>query len=422
MKFVVAQIGARRGYAVPAILEEAGMLERFYTDMTGDISLGRFLSSASLLPVIGKPARRLAARQVPQNIRAKTTTFSGLSLTHILRRTLRTKPVAVVRESLRFSTALGHAMTRKGFGNATHLYSMFTECGPVIKAAKQRGLTVVSEVYIPLSTERILAKERKQFPDWELNVPDFAAVRREYGFEDLLFTSTDFVICPSDAVRDDLVDNFGFMCERTRIVPYGMNPALLSMRNQPVRGRVLFAGTAELRKGIQYFAMAAENLVSRGGRYEFRVAGNVQRSVANQRVCRHLTFLGRIPRVNMAREFAAADVFVLPSLAEGAPEVNYEALACGVPVITTPEAKAAVRDQIEGRIVPSRDPEALADAITEVVEDRQKRERMAAAARERARDFTWQRYGERLIAALIDCSPPTRATDNSNAPEVERGR
>ena len=59
-----------------------------------------------------------------------------------------------------------------------------------------------------------------------------------------------------------------------------------------------------------------------------------------------------------------------------------------------------MRDGIEGRIVPSRDPDALANAITEIVEDRQKRERMAYAARERAQEFTWERYGERLIAAL----------------------
>jgi glycosyltransferase involved in cell wall biosynthesis len=59
-----------------------------------------------------------------------------------------------------------------------------------------------------------------------------------------------------------------------------------------------------------------------------------------------------------------------------------------------------VRDGIEGRIVPSRDPEALANAIAEIVEVREKRERMSHAARELARDYTWDRYGERLIATL----------------------
>src|SRR5947207_337643 len=102
----------------------------------------------------------------------------------------------------------------------------------------------------------------------------------------------------------------------------------------------------------------------------------------------------------MGEEFAGADIVVLPSLAEGSAAVIYEALAAGLPIVTTPEAGSVVRDGIEGRIVPSRDPEALANAIAEIVKDREKRERMSHAARERAREFTWERYGERLIATL----------------------
>ena len=50
--------------------------------------------------------------------------------------------------------------------------------------------------------------------------------------------------------------------------------------------------------------------------------------------------------------------------------------------------------------MPERDPVALADAIAEIVEDRDKRARMSVAARELARDYTWERYGERLVGAL----------------------
>ena len=46
MRFIVAQIGARHGYAVPEVLDRAGMLERFYTDMCGDIGWGRRLARA----------------------------------------------------------------------------------------------------------------------------------------------------------------------------------------------------------------------------------------------------------------------------------------------------------------------------------------------------------------------------------------
>ena len=401
MKFIVAQVGARRSYAVPAILEKAGMLDRFYTDITGDIGLGAVFSAAGVLPLVGKSARRLAARRLPFNIRAKTTTFPGITLPHVFRRVIIARdPAAECREGVRFSDALGRAMARRGFGSATHMYSMLGECGPLFAEGKRRSLVTVSEIYIPLSTERILTEERKKFLGWEFNVPDYAAVCRGFEVEHRLSMHADLAICPSKWVRDDLVQNFGLPSERAAVVPYGVNPELFSVRNEPVRGRILFAGTADLRKGIHYFAAAAEKLLVRRVRCEFRVAGNVERSVANQEQCRHLKFLGRVPRVKITDEFAAADVFVLPSLAEGSAETTYEALACGVPVVTTPEAGSVVRDGIDGRIVPSRDPEALANAIAEIVEDRQKRERMSRAARDRAHDYTWERYGERLLAAL----------------------
>jgi len=401
VKFIVAQVGARRSYAVPAILQEAGMLERFYTDIAGDIGLSAVFSAAAVLPLVGKSARRLAARRLPFNIRAKTTTFPGISLVHALREAMVARdPAAACREGVRFSNALGMAMMRCGFGSATHMYSMLGECGPLFAEGKRRGLVTVSEIYIPLSTERILTEERKKFPGWELNVPDYAAVCRGFEAGHLSSLDADFAICPSEWVRDDLLQNFGLPSERAAVVPYGVNPELFSVRNEPVRGRILFAGTADLRKGIHYFAAAAEKLLVRRVRCEFRVAGNVERSVANQEQCRHLKFLGRVPRAKIRGEFAVADVLVLPSLAEGSAETTYEALACGVPVVTTPEAGSVVRDGIDGRIVPSRDPEALANAIAEIVEDRQKRERMSRAARDRAHDYTWERYGERLLAAL----------------------
>jgi glycosyltransferase involved in cell wall biosynthesis len=401
VKFIVAQVGARRGYAVPAILEKAGMLDRFYTDITGDIGLGAVFSAAAVLPLVGKSARRLAARRLPFNIRAKTTTFPGISLVHALREAMVARdPAAECREGVRFSNALGRAMLRRGFGNATHMYSMLGECGPLFAEGKRRGLITVSEIYVPLSTERILTEERKKFPGWELNAPDYDAVCRGFETEHVSSLDADFAICPSEWVRDDLVQNFGLPGERAAVVPYGVNPELFALRNEPVRGRILFAGTADLRKGIHYLAMAAEKLVAGGKRYEFRVAGNVERCLANREQCRHLRFLGRVPRAEIAREFTAADLLVLPSLAEGSAEATYEALACGVPVVATPEAGSVLRDDTDGRIVPSRDPEALANAIAEIVEDRQKRERMSGAARDRAHDYTWERYGERLLAAL----------------------
>jgi glycosyltransferase involved in cell wall biosynthesis len=57
---------------------------------------------------------------------------------------------------------------------------------------------------------------------------------------------------------------------------------------------------------------------------------------------------------------------------------------------------------MEGFLVPIREAGPLADRITQLLADRPLRERLGAAARERARQFTWQRYGERLLEALLE--------------------
>lgn len=400
MKIVVAHTGARRGYAVPSILETAGLLEAFYTDICAETGLGKIASTAAKLGITDPRLRRLAGRRLPSNLVAKTQTFYRPTLNDYLLQRQRRDPTESYRAHLLWQSELGNRMAKRGFGKADWLHAFLDEFPTLITAAKKRGLRVVSEVYILLSSDRILRDERKAFPGWEDDAPDFEKIYREMIGERVLVTQSDYLLCPSEAVRDDVVENFGFSAARTRIVPYGVAESWFQVENKPKRGRVLFAGAADLRKGIHYLAMAAEKLNARGIRCEFRVAGNVRPSVARQESCRHLTFLGRVPRDQIAAEFAVADVFVLPSLAEGSAGVTYEALAAGVPVITTKAAGSVVCDGIGGRVVAERDADAIASAIEDIVGNREKRERMASAARECAKGFTWERYGERLVAIL----------------------
>ena len=75
-RFIVAQIGARRGYAVPAVLEQAGLLEGLYTDICGDISWGRQIARARFVPGLRSRVLRLAGRRLPAAIRSRTRTFA----------------------------------------------------------------------------------------------------------------------------------------------------------------------------------------------------------------------------------------------------------------------------------------------------------------------------------------------------------
>ncbi|RLA88872.1 MAG: glycosyltransferase family 1 protein, partial [Deltaproteobacteria bacterium] len=91
-------------------------------------------------------------------------------------------------------------------------------------------------------------------------------------------------------------------------------------------------------------------------------------------------------------------VFCFPSLDEGSAKVTYEAMACGLPVIVTPEAGAVARPQMEGIIVPCQTIEPLMAALTQFYEDRGLAAEMGLRARRRAEQFTWEHYQASLVA------------------------
>ncbi len=111
-------------------------------------------------------------------------------------------------------------------------------------------------------------------------------------------------------------------------------------------------------------------------------------------------YLGNVHHDELAKLYCSADVFVFPSLAEGSALVTYEALASGLPCVVTRETGSVVRDGIEGFVVPSGDAFALRERIRRLYEDEHLRHCMAAAARQRAEEFSWKRYHERMAEAI----------------------
>src|SRR5206468_217944 len=71
-----------------------------------------------------------------------------------------------------------------------------------------------------------------------------------------------------------------------------------------------------------------------------------------------------LPHPQLAERLRSADVFVLPSIEEGLVRTAIEAMACGLPVVLTPNTGAndMVEPGLNGEVVPIRDPRAIADA------------------------------------------------------------
>jgi len=101
-------------------------------------------------------------------------------------------------------------------------------------------------------------------------------------------------------------------------------------------------------------------------------------------------------------EMAAHDVFLFPSLFEGFGLVLLEAMAMGLPIVTTSHTAGPdlfEADQ-EGFIVPIRSAEAIAEKLELLRSQRDLVDHMGNLAIERSRGFTWETYGRRLAASV----------------------
>jgi len=371
------------------------MLEALYTDSHAGSVLGRLAGMmpnglATRLPSVVRLQGRMIRGIAPERVRATDLPAIAAPWFRLVSRNWH--EYLRLRDTL-FSARLKHW----GVGEATAIYTMFGEGFGFVKWAKARGLRIILDVYVNPVTHLILKEERQRWPGWEDEESvDFGIMERDVDHRIKL---ADLLICPSAAVVEGLRFYPSFSAEKVRLMPYGVAADNELRPGSPEQGRVLFGGAANLNKGIQYFAGAAR-ILRRQGAFRFRVAGSVTERIRSRPETQGLEFLGPLPRRNFFEELRLADVFVLPTLAEGSAGVVYEALACGVPVVTTRSAGSVVTDGVEGRIVPERDAEGLAEAVEEIVRDRSLRDRMSAAALRTAAEYTEEKWGERLVAAV----------------------
>ena len=387
-RFAVLQAGARMHYAVPALLARAGALAAFYTDLHSSHRPLQALNALWPAAWQPKPLKRLLGRQLPADLP---------------RPLVRDQPLASLswaRQGARSDALVLERACRERFGGANALYTNFINNDlDAVRQAKDQGLHVVHELIIGADVGRILLEERRSYPGIEpLGEPE-GVVEAGIARDLQKWTFSDQVLVPSDYCRQSSI---ALGCEPAKIslVPYGIPEHWFDLAPAPQPGRILFVGQVGLRKGNHVLAEACRLLQSRGVSFECRVSGPPQVDVAHP-LFAGPTYLGQVPRSQVREEFRRADIFVLPTLSEGMALVHLEAMACGVPVVTTPHCGSVVRDGVEGFLVPIRDAQALADRLQQLLEDRAIRNQMADAARQRAKKFTWTHYGKKLKAACL---------------------
>lgn len=272
-----------------------------------------------------------------------------------------------------------------------------------IRAARQATtVSVLHQMIGHLAVgTRILKEEAELQPDW---ADSLHADAPSWLIEQCLAEAleADHVVASSDYVRQTLIE-VGTSPERIHLLPYGVRVDRFRPAEAPRNDgkfRLLYVGQISQRKGLSYLLDAIKTIGDRD--IELTLVGGIVGAGAGLKtydgLFRHVR---NVPHSEVIALFRDADAFVYPSLHEGSALAIYEALASGLPVITTLNSGSVVRDGIEGSIVPIRDSGALVEKILELKANPDLRRSMALAARTRAEDFTWDRYRERL-GGLLD--------------------
>jgi glycosyltransferase involved in cell wall biosynthesis len=111
-----------------------------------------------------------------------------------------------------------------------------------------------------------------------------------------------------------------------------------------------------------------------------------------------MTFHGAVSRDRTEEFYRSADLFVLPTLSDGFALTQLEAMACGLPVIATPNCGEVVTDGVDGLIVPASDANALAEAFQLLIQDPEKLRTMSAATATKLEQFSLSKLKENLAA------------------------
>jgi glycosyltransferase involved in cell wall biosynthesis len=403
LRFLIGQLGARMHYAVPRIFEHAGLLVRFHTDLiappTGSLAAGalRLFSRRLALP------RRILSRLPCGVPDSKLVAYPWFGMQYAARLRYCRKRAREKEAFLWAGREFTKRLVKAGFRDVNAVYLFNSAALEALECARNEGcFCVLEQTIAPMTIEQqLLAAERERWEGWEPNAEpsELAAIyadreKREWQFAHLVLCGSDFVAAG--------IRRTGGPYERCAVVPYGFAGVTLPVRKarqDASKLNVLFLGTVGLRKGIPYLYEAARRLPA--DRFRFRVAGPITLTpkVARQLTSR-LELTGPLPRSEVHTLYQWADVFVLPSLCEGSATVCYEALAAGLPVITTPNAGSVVRDGMDGFIVPCQDALAIAEKLEALQRHPARLAEMSWQASLRSLEFTEEQYGQRLLAAI----------------------
>ena len=243
-----------------------------------------------------------------------------------------------------------------------------------------------------------------EFRRWSLDPP--ATDPRIVVREEAIYEVADAITVPSSFSRRSFLEQ-GVPADKLHTIPYGVRLESFAKVADPIIDafEVLFAGHVSLRKGVPYLLQAFAQVKHPAKR--LRLVGAISpeiKTLLDRLPQQNVKFLGSVPQAQLPKMMSESHILVLPSIEEGLALVQGQALACGLPVLATPNtgSEDLFTDGAEGFIVPIRDVPALTDRMQRVADDPALQHRMSEAALARVQHLGgWRQYGDLWESLLL---------------------
>lgn len=296
------------------------------------------------------------------------------------------------------------------------VYAYEDGAADTFQAASQQNILCLYDLPIPFyrTSREIQAAEAKLFPDLASTLqvvrePAWKLERKEREVK-----LADHIFVASSMTKRSLLA-IGVEAEKISVIPYGAPVDYFQPQPKTEsKFRALFVGRVGLRKGIQHLLPAWQELHLPDAELLLVGVDEFPPSYLN-RDWQGVRHMPSVAHRELDKYYNSADVFVFPSLVEGFGLVLLEAMACGVPIITTPNTAGPdiITDGVEGFIVPIRDRDALKEKLEWCYRHPRKLADMGRAARQRAERLTWDLYRQRLstkVKELLEARQGTTAS------------
>jgi glycosyltransferase involved in cell wall biosynthesis len=205
----------------------------------------------------------------------------------------------------------------------------------------------------------------------------------------------DHVIVPSEYNRDYLREEIGIENEIT-VVPATTQVKKFEPSAPTVENRLLIVARLVEKKGYPYGIEAANTLIEQGYDVEYHIVGTgdrkdrLQQQVKEYGIEDHVKFLGHVSDERLKKELSEASVFVLPCVIaedgdrDAMPVVLKEAMASETACVSTTVSAIPelITDGHDGLLVPEKEPDELASAIKELLDNPEKRKKIGENGRE----------------------------------------